>query len=112
MNVAELCKKTGWDIKAGNGAEEITSAYVCDLLSWVMAHGQHGTAWVTVQTHENVLAVASLHGFSCVIIPEGIELSESFIKTADEKSITVVTVPCSSYGAAAALNSFGVGEVS
>ena len=112
MKVTKLCEKNGWEIRAGNGTEEITSAYVCDLLSWVMAHGQPGTAWVTVQTHENVLAVASLHGFSCVIIPEGIALGERFLETADEKNITVVSAPISSYGVAAALCHLGIGEVS
>jgi hypothetical protein len=56
--------------------------------------------------------VASLHGFSCVIIPEGIALSERFLETADEKNITVVSAPISSYGVAAALCHLGIGEVS
>ena len=39
---------------------EISCGYTCDLLSWVMAHGCEGMAWVTVQTHMNVVAVAAL----------------------------------------------------
>ena len=30
---------------------EVSCGYTCDLLSWVMAHGAAGMAWVTVQTH-------------------------------------------------------------
>ena len=33
---------------------EVLCGYTCDLLSWVMAHGAEGMAWVTVQTHMNV----------------------------------------------------------
>ena len=40
--------------------KEVTCGYTCDLLSWVMAHGDEGMAWVTVQTHMNVVAVAML----------------------------------------------------
>ena len=51
MNVKEFVENTGCRILAGeNGLnKEITSAYASDLLSWVMAHGKEGTAWVTVQ---------------------------------------------------------------
>ena len=51
--------------------KEVLCGYTCDLLSWVMGHGQEGMAWVTVQTHMNVIAVASLMEMAAVIIPEG-----------------------------------------
>ena len=53
---------------------EVSCGYTCDLLSWVMAHGAAGMAWVTVQTHMKVIAVASLMEMAAVIIPEGIEM--------------------------------------
>ena len=111
MTANQLSAKTGWTIASGSGTREITGAYVCDLLSWVIAHGQPGTAWVTVQTHENVLAVASLHDFACVIVPDSLELSADFLETANKKDITVLCAPCSSYGAAKALCGFDIGEV-
>ena len=42
MNVDELCEKAGWKIAAGDGKKDITSAYIGDLLSWVMSQR---TAW-------------------------------------------------------------------
>ena len=112
MTVKELTEKIQWDLASGSGEKEITSAYVCDLLSWVMAHGQPGTAWVTVQTHENVLAVASLHDFACVIIPDKLELSDKFISLAKDKGISVIIASCTAYGVAKALGNLGVSEVS
>lgn len=112
MTVKELTEKMEWKLAAGSGEKEITSAYVCDLLSWVIAHGQPGTAWVTVQTHENVLAVASLHDFACVIIPDKLELSDRFLSTAEDKGIAVISTPCTSYGVAKALAQLDVTEVS
>lgn len=111
MTVKELADKTGWKVLAGNPGKEISSAYVCDLLSWVMARGREGTAWITVQTHLNVIAVASLHEFSCVIIPDGIDVSAETVQAANDKDICLIGAKCTSYGAARALSDLGIGEV-
>jgi len=112
MTAKELIQKTNWRLLAGCADETVTSAYVCDLLSWVMAHAQSGTAWVTVQAHLNVIAVASLTGCACVIIPESIAVSEETLTSAREKGITVIGAPCSSYSVALALYNLGIGDIS
>ena len=76
---------------------EVKCGYVCDLLSWVMARGQAGMAWVTVQTHMNVVAVASLHEMACVILPDGIVMDEGPLSKAAEEGIIVLTSPLSAY---------------
>lgn len=69
----------------------VSCGYTCDLLSWVMSHGQAGMAWITVQTHMNVIAVASLMEMSAVIIPEGIEMEEASLEKAREEGVTVLS---------------------
>ena len=69
---------------------EVSCGYTCDLLSWVMAHGAAGMAWVTVQTHMNVIAVASLMEMAAVIIPEGIEMEAPSLEKAKEEGICVL----------------------
>ena len=69
---------------------EVLSGYACDLLSWVMAHGSDSMAWVTVQTHMNVVAVATLHEMSCVIIPEGAQMDREVADKAAEEGIAVL----------------------
>lgn len=76
---------------------EITCGYCCDLLSWVMAHGEEGMAWVTVQTHLNVVAVAVLADMACVILPEGIVMEEESLSKATSEDMCVLTSPLSSY---------------
>jgi hypothetical protein len=71
-------------------SSEVTCGYVCDLLSWVMAHGRKGMAWVTVQTHINVIAVAVLMEFSCVILPEGLNMEEDALEKAKSEGIPVL----------------------
>jgi serine kinase of HPr protein (carbohydrate metabolism regulator) len=113
MTVRELIDKTGWRVEAGGNAleREISSCYVSDLLSWVMAHGKEGTAWVTVQTHLNVIAVACLHDFSCVIIPEDIEIPGETLFKADEEGIPVIKCGLSGYGVCRELSGMQIPEV-
>ena len=89
---------------------EISDAYVCDLLSWVMANGKADMAWVTVQTHLNVVAVASLHDFACIIVPEDIEVPEATVAKAEEENIAVFSTGKSAYQICCELFSLGIGE--
>ncbi|MDO5021748.1 MAG: AraC family transcriptional regulator [Eubacteriales bacterium] len=82
--------------------------YVCDLLSWVMAKAQSGCVWVTVQTHMNVVAVASLKEMSCIVLPEDIIMPEEPLKKAEEENIPVLSSPLSAYEICARLNLQGL----
>ena len=95
MNILALSEKIEATIltKEADTAREVSSGYTCDLLSWVMAHGREGMAWITVQTHMNVIAVATLHDMACVIIPEGIKVENDVI----------VDVKFKTYGCGAAI---------
>ena len=92
MTVSELMEKIGAVSLTGEaGLEgEVTCGYSCDLLSWVMAHGTPGMAWITVQTHMNVIAVATLLEMRCVIVPEGIKVEEAVLEKAREEGVCVL----------------------
>ena len=76
---------------------EVTCGYVCDLLSWVMAHGDSGMAWVTVQTHMNVIAVAVLSEMACVILPEGIDMEAESLEKAISEEMIVLQSPLTAF---------------
>lgn len=80
-----------------DGGRAVTSGYSCDLLSWVMTHGRADMAWVTVQTHLNVIAVATLLDFSCVIIPENIEVPQTTADKAQEEGVLILRSPKTAY---------------
>lgn len=110
MTVSELCGLIGGVVVTENGADnEIKCGCCCDLLSWVMAKGDEGCGWITVQTHLNVIAVASLHDMACVICPEDIEPEAASVKKADEEGIAVIKSPLSSYKIAGIMYSAGIG---
>ncbi len=87
---------------------EVTCGYTCDLLSWVMAHGASGMAWVTVQTHMNVIAVASLMEMAAVIIPEGIEMEAPSLQKAQDEEINVLQSDRTAYEICALLAEAGL----
>ncbi len=76
---------------------EITCGYTCDLLSWVMAHGEEGMAWVTVQTHMNVVAVAVLADMACVILPESIDMPRESVEKAAAEGLVILKSPLTAY---------------
>ena len=110
-SVKDCCEKA--ELKQLTNLEEtaeITDGYICDLLSWVMARGTEGMAWITVQTHLNVLAVACLHDFSCVVIPENIQVPEETVKKAQEEGIPLYSSPKTAYVLGGILHELGVGS--
>lgn len=112
MDVKQLCDRLDLKILAGGKAldKEVTGVYICDLLSWVMAHAQKGNVWITVQTHTNVIAVAALLELSAVIIPEDIEVEPETLKKAEEENIPVLVSSQSAFRISKALVEMGLGS--
>ena len=77
--------------------KDISCGYTCDLLSWVMANGKQGMAWITVQTHMNVIAVAVLMEMAVVIMPENIEMDVASVEKAKAEDLVVLQSPLSAY---------------
>lgn len=110
MRVNELIEKLELKILADGDMEaEITGGYSSDLLSWVMAHGVRGGAWITVQTHLNIIAVASLLDMSCIIIPEGIAVDSPTLEKAEEEGISVLSSARTAYELSGMMYAMGIG---
>ena len=109
--IKNICEKINAVVIAGVDEmdKEISGVYICDLLSWVMSHANKGDAWITVMSHANVVAVASLLDLGCVIIPEDIKMDEDAIKKANEEGIPLLSTSMNAYEIAVALNKMGLG---
>ena len=88
--------------------KEVKGCYIGDLLSNVMARAQEGELWITIQGHQNVIAVALLTEVSAVIVCEDIEVDENTIKRANEKEVNVFRSNLSAYDLAKKLVNIGV----
>lgn len=79
------------NLKVLSGAEgldrEVEGCYVSDLLSDVMGNADMGSIWVTLQTHKNVMAIASLKELAAVILVKGQSASEDTLSQSNEEGI-------------------------
>ncbi|MBP5206673.1 MAG: serine kinase [Bacteroidales bacterium] len=92
MTVKELIEKMNLTVFCGeqNLDREIKGGYVSDLLSDVMGFAQEGHVWVTLQTHKNVIAIASLKELACVVLVKGNQPDEDMLEQAKEEEIPVL----------------------
>jgi hypothetical protein len=72
------------------GETEVTGGYTCDLLSDVMANGQPGNLWITIQTHQNILAVVRIKDLAGIIVVNGRQPDAETIRKADQENVTVL----------------------
>jgi predicted transcriptional regulator len=68
----------------------VNGAYVSDLLSDVMGNAEEGQVWITLQSHVNVAAIASLKEMAAVILVKGIGPDEAMLKKATDEGIPVL----------------------
>jgi len=108
MKLSQLLDRDGFTLMNAVGDRDVTGGICGDLLSWVMARGKRGMAWVTVQTHMNVVAVASLHEFSCVILADGCVMDEEALRKAETEAVAIVIAPHPAYAICGILHDMGV----
>jgi predicted transcriptional regulator len=92
MTVKEIVKKL--DLKVFNNnadlTKEVAGGFVGDLLSHVMGNSNEGDVWITVQTHKNVLAIASLNDLSAVVVIDGQKPDDNMLEAAEDEGIPVL----------------------
>jgi len=88
--------------------KEVNGCYIGDLLSNVMARAKEGDLWITIQGHQNVIAVALLTEVSGVIICENMEIDENTVNRAKEKEINLFKSNLSAYELVNKLANLGV----
>lgn len=79
---------------------EVTGGYCGDLLSHVMSHISKGNLWITVLSHKNVIAVASLMQVSGILLTENITMETDCLDQAKKEGIGVFRTSLSAFEAA------------
>jgi hypothetical protein len=67
------------------------SGYASDLLSCVMAGAKQYGLWVTLQAHNNIVAVAALVELSAIVITEDAQPDAATIAKANEEGVTLLS---------------------
>ena len=92
MKVSELVEKLGLEVCCGaSGLErEIKGGYTSDLLSDVMGNAQEGNVWITLQTHKNIMAIASLKELAAIILVKGYQPEDDAREESDSEGIPIL----------------------
>jgi hypothetical protein len=92
----------------GDRDKVVERAAVGDLLSFVMGSDSDEAAWVTIQTHLNVAAVAVLKEIPIIIIAAGRQPAADLVARCAEENIALVTADASIFGACTVLSRLGI----
>ena len=92
MKISELVEKFGLKVYSGKTGlqNEIAGGYVSDLLSDVMGFARENQVWITLQTHQNVLAIASLKDLAAVILVKDLQPDAETLKYSEEEGIPLL----------------------
>ena len=99
MKVKELVEKLNLKVLSGeNGLDrEIDGCYISDLLSDVMGNAMEGNIWITLQTHKNVMAVASLKEMSCIILVKNLMPNDETIEQSNDEDLPILQTNLPTY---------------
>jgi len=107
--INEICEALGATIHVrGDFDRPVERAAVGDLLSFVMGSDSDEAAWVTIQTHLNVAAVAVLKDIPLIIIASGRDPMPDLKDRCEKENITLITAAPSMYGICLVLGRLGL----
>ena len=112
MQVKDLVEQFDLKVAAGNEGlnRQVKDGYCGDLLSEIMANAPEGSVWLTIQGHQNIVAVAVLRGMAAIIITGGQTPDDETLQKAKQEEIPILLYPHSAYKLAGRLYALGVGN--
>jgi len=110
MTVGDLIRALPLTVVAAEGelSKTVDSGYVSDLLSNVMGFARANSVWVTMQGHQNVVAVASLANLSAIIIAGGASPEADTVKKAEAEGIVLLSTDMPAFEVVGQLHGLGV----
>jgi len=92
LKLSELVEKLELEIRTGANRLDVavTRGYASDLMSDVMANAAEGDLWVTLQTHQNIVAVAVMKALAGIILVSGREPQEETVRKAEAEGVPIL----------------------
>ncbi len=105
MELKEIVERLSLKVECGADKldREVTGAHVSDLLSDVIANSRAGNLWITLQVHENVVAVAGLNNLAGILLINGREPTKETKERAEAEGLPVMVSELSSFEVAGKL---------
>ncbi len=92
LKLSELVEKLELEIRTGANrlGVAVNRGYASDLMSDVMANAAEGDLWVTLQTHQNIVAVAVMKALAGIILVSGREPQEETVRKAEAEGVPIL----------------------
>lgn len=112
MRVREIQSALKMEAVAGEKGldREVAGGYCGDLLSDAMANAPRAGIWLTVQSHQNIVAVGVLRELAAIVLVNGRKPDPETVAKAEEESIPLLLTPGSAFTVAGRLYELGVGR--
>ena len=110
MKLEEIVRKLDLEVTSGekNLDREVTRGYASDLMSDVIANAEEGDIWVTLQTHLNTVAVASMKELAGIVLINGRRPEQETLKRAVQEAMPILVSPLSAFEVVGRLYGFGI----
>ncbi|NIM51585.1 MAG: serine kinase [Gemmatimonadales bacterium] len=112
MRLAQIVEELDLAIRTASDHldAEVTGGYSSDLMSDVIAHSKRGDLWITLQAHQNIVAVASMNELAGIILVNGREPEDATIAKAQAEGIPIMVTQLPTFELAGRLYDLGVGK--
>lgn len=110
MKLDEIVKELGLKVISGASHldKEVTGGYASDLLSDVIANAKENYIWITLQIHQNIVAVASMKNLSGIIVVNSRYPEEDTIEKAEQEGIPIMVSNLPAFELIGRLYEFGI----
>lgn len=110
MKVTDIVNELSLNLLAGESGlgREVLGGYCGDLLSDVMANAEKGSVWITIQRHQNIVAVALLKELAAIILAKGYQPDPETVEKAKEEGIPLLVSSLAAYELAGKLYEAGI----
>jgi predicted transcriptional regulator len=110
MTLGDIIEALALEVRAGSDQMDrvVEGGYVSDLLSDVIAGAKEGDIWVTLQLHQNIVAVAFLNNLAGIVIVGGREPEPETLEKAEEQGVPIMVSGLPAYEVVGRLYQMGI----
>jgi hypothetical protein len=110
VKLRELIQKLNLGVRSAKESldREVARGYASDLLSDVLAHSEEGDLWITLQIHQNIVAVASMKNLAGVILVNSREPEQETLEKAEAENIVIMVTEMPTFELVGRLYELGI----
>jgi len=110
MKLTELIETLSLRVITGedNLEADVTRGYCSDMLSDVIGNAEEGGLWLTIQKHQNIVAVGVMKSLAGIVLVKDREPDENTIAKAREEDLPLLVSSLGSFELAGRLYALGI----